>query len=259
MVQAAILEGAEAFEFGEGPVGALLVHGFTSTPHNMLALGQYLAKRGIRVSCPRLPGHGTTWEDLNKARAEEWIAEVDKAFVALAAASKEVFVVALSFGAALSIELAARHGGEIKGLVTIAGFIQTKDPRRFIAPLIKSVVKALPNIANDIADPDQKEIAYDKLPTRGAHQMLKVLKRARAVLPQIDIPILIMHSHNDHTVLPFNADVIHDNVASEDKELVWLDRSYHVLLMDYDRDNVIERTFAFIRDHSELRGAIHAE
>lgn len=259
MAQAAILEGAESFEFGDGPVGALLVHGFTSTPHNMLALGRYLAERGVHVSCPRLPGHGTTWQDLNKAKAEEWVSEVDRAFTALAAASKEVFVVGLSFGGALSIELAARHKGKIKGLVTIAGFVQTRDPRRFAAPLIRILVKALPNIANDIADPDQKEIAYDKLPTGGAYQMLKVLKRAQAALPQINVPILIMHSHNDHTVLPFNAEVIHGTVASEDKELVWMDRSYHVLTMDYDRDEVVERTWAFIRDRSELRSSLSAQ
>lgn len=247
-----IIEGAEAFELGEGPVGALLVHGFTGSPHSMRGVGEYLAARGIAVKAPLLPGHGTRWEDLNIPRIEDWVDTVETAFHEMAAEHDEVFVVALSFGAALALDLAGRYPDRVAGIVTLAGLVQTKDPRRFFAPVIKRLVRSLPGVSNDIAAPDVHEIAYDRLPTAGAHQMLKMIKRARMGLGAVTAPILIMHGRNDKTVLPFNAYVIHDGVGSTDKEVVYMEKSSHVITLDYDKDEVYERTYAFIKDHSKV-------
>lgn len=249
--QIKILEGADEFALGEGPVGALLVHGFTGSPQGLRGLGEYLAERGIAVRAPRLPGHGTTWEDLNTRHPEEWADTVESSFHALAAERDEVFVVALSFGAALAVNFAARYPDRVTGLVTLAGFVHTKDPRRFFAPVIRRLTRSLPGAGNDIADPEGREIAYDRLPTSGAYYMLRVLKQARRSLPAVTCPILVMHGRNDHTVPPFNAPMIYGSVASEDKELVWLERSYHVITLDYDRDEVFSRTYEFIRAHSK--------
>lgn len=247
-----IIEGAEAFELGEGPVGALLVHGFTGSPHSMRGIGEYLAERGVAVKAPLLPGHGTRWEDLNAVTVEDWVATVEEGFHEMAAEHDEVFIVALSFGAALSLDLAARYPDGVAGIVTLAGFVQTKDPRRFLAPVIKRLVRSLPGVGDDIAAPDIHEIAYDRLPTAGAHQMLKMLKRARLGLRAVTAPILIMHGRNDKTVLPFNAYVIHDGVGSTDKEIVYMEKSAHVITLDYDKDEVYERTYDFIKDRSKV-------
>lgn len=246
-----ILEGAEEFSLGDGPVGVVVVHGFTGSPQGMRGLGEYLAARGLAVVAPRLPGHGTTWEDLNTRTASEWMRTVEDSFLKAAAERDEVFLVALSFGAALSLELAARYPDRVAGIVTLAGFVQTKDPRRFFAPVIKRIARSLPGVGNDIADPDAREIAYDRLPTGAAYQMLKTIKRARRALPEVRCPILIMHGRNDHTVPPWNATVIHDTVSSDDKELVWLERSYHVVTLDRDRDEVFERTHDFIKKRAK--------
>lgn len=251
MSQLEILEGCEEFSLGKGPVGALLVHGYTSSPQNMRALGDYLAERGIRVAAPRLPGHGTTWQDLNSRSGDEWREYVEAALDSLSSECEEVFLVGLSFGGALSLELAARRPGEIAGLVTLAGIVFTKDPRRFLAPVIKRVAASLPGVGNDIADPTLKEIVYDRLPTKATHQMLGHLRMARAALPQVTCPILIMHGRQDHTVSPDNASYIYDHVGSAEKDLVWLDRSYHVITLDYDRDEVYSRTYDFIKEHAK--------
>jgi carboxylesterase len=247
----AVLEGAEGFELGHGPAAALLIHGFTGSPQSLRGLGEYLAERGVKVLCPRLPGHGTTWQDLNTCTDQMWVQTIEESFAKLQTEFDEIFLISLSLGASLALDFAARRGAEVAGIVTLAGFVETKDPRRFLAPVLKRLVASLPGVSNDIADPEQKEIAYDRLPTRAADCMLRFLNRARARLSEVRNPILILHSRNDHTVLPFNAEVIHDNVSSEDKELVWYDRSYHVITVDYDRDDVFRRTFEFIKGHSK--------
>ncbi len=106
----------------------------------------------------------------------------------------------------------------------------------------------MPGISNDIADPQGREIAHDRVPTKAA-ALLTFIKRAQRALPQITAPMLIMHGRNDHTVHPSNANYIHDHVSSDDKELVWLERSYHVVT-DYDKDHVFERTLGFIKERA---------
>ena len=250
MEEVKILEGAEEFRLGEGRTGALLIHGFTGSPQGLRSLGEYLSERGIAVLGPRLPGHGTTWQDLNARKAQEWADAVELGFHEIAAERDEVFLVALSFGAALAFELAARYPAEVAGIVTLAGLIFTKDPRRFAAPVIRRVVASLPGVGNDIADPEGKELAYDRLPTSAAHEMLKFIRRAKVGLPSISCPLLVMHGRNDHTVSPANAPYIYDTVASKDKELVWLERSFHVVTLDLDRDEVFDRTYRFIKERA---------
>jgi carboxylesterase len=246
----AVLEGAEEFALGDGPVGALLIHGFTSSPQNMRALGAYLADRGIATVGIRLPGHGTTWQDLNTRTAADWVEAVKLGYEQLSRGRDEVFLVALSFGAALALDFAARHPGEVSGLVTLGGFVRTKDPRRLFAPVIGRLAASLPGISNDIADPAGRELAYDRLPAAAAASMLALIRRVRRRLGEVRCPILVMHGRNDHTVHPDNARLIYDSVSSPDKELVWCERSYHVITLDYDKDDVFHRTYRFIKERS---------
>lgn len=255
MDQIKIIEGAEGYSLGEGPVGALFCHGFTSSPQNMRLLADYLVDRGISVRAPLLPGHGTTWQDLNSKTTADWAGAIEDAFHGLRAECDEVFLVGLSFGGALALDLAARYPDAISGVVTLAGFVATKDPRRFLTPVIRHLVRSLPGVGNDIADPELKEIVYDRFPTSAAHFMLKQVNKARLGLPAVTAPILVLHGRNDETVPPFNAQLIYDTVASTDKELVWLERSKHVITLDHDRNEVFDRTYRFIEEHSKvLRG-----
>ena len=250
MTELEVLEGAEEFSVGQGPTGALLVHGFTGSPHSMRPVGDFLAERGIGCFGVRLPGHGTTWEDLGTRTASEWVEAVELAYQKMKTEHDEVFVVGLSFGVALALDLATRH--ELPGLVSIAGFLLSKDPRRFLSPILSRVLKSVPGVGNDICDPEGREICYDQLPTAAAYAMLRYVKTVRAALPDVTCPVLVMHSHNDHTAHPSTADLIVERVSSEDKQLVWLDRSYHVLTLDYDKQEVYERTYEFIKARSRV-------
>jgi carboxylesterase len=244
-----ILDGADEFVLGTGRVGALLIHGFTGSPQGLKGLGEYLAERGLAVVGIRLPGHGTTWQDLNRYRYRHWVEAVDAGYERLAA-SERIFLIGLSFGAALALDFCARHADGVAGVVTLAGFLRTRDPRRFLAPVISRVTRSLPGVGNDIADPAGREIAYERFPTAAAASMLTFLRRARRGLHRVRQPILVMHGRTDHTVAPDNAELIFNSVASTDKQLVWCERSYHVITLDYDREEVLKRTYEFIKERS---------
>jgi carboxylesterase len=247
-----VLEGAEEFNLGDGPVGALLVHGFTGSPQGLRGLGDYLAERNVAVEGIRLPGHGTTWQDLDARQSDEWVTAVQQGFSKISRGRTASFVVGLSFGAALALDFAARNPEPPEGVVGIATFLGTKDPRRFLAPIIARLIKSLPGVGSDIADPAMVELAYDRLPTTATLSMLRLCRRTKAELHRVRCPVLLMHSHHDHTAPPTTPRFIYDKISSGDKEIVWVDNSYHVLTLDVDREQVFKRTYDFIAARSPL-------
>ncbi len=111
--QLALAEGvgaAENLPFFLAPDGAgaavLLVHGFSATPWEMRSLAEHLCARGYACLAVRLPGHGTTPEDLAKRRWEEWLACAADGYDHLAGRFARVYAAGLSTGALLLLALA---------------------------------------------------------------------------------------------------------------------------------------------------------
>ena len=94
-----ILPGAGAYWFEGNDIGCLLVHGFTGTPQNVRPLADYLARRGLAVSAPRMPGHGTTVEDLDATGPQDWLGAAEDALAELRRRCSTVFVAGISMAA----------------------------------------------------------------------------------------------------------------------------------------------------------------
>ena len=114
-----VMPGAEAYVHDGGPTGVLLCHGFTGSPQSLRPWAEYLAAAGLGVSLPRLPGHGTTWQEMARTRWEDWFAEADRAFDELQARSDEIFLMGLSMGGCLALRLAELRGQAVSGLVLV--------------------------------------------------------------------------------------------------------------------------------------------
>ena len=63
--------------FDAGPVGVLLLHGFSGSPASIRPVGDWLADHGVSSVGPRLPGHGTSWQDLERTTWQDWEREAD--------------------------------------------------------------------------------------------------------------------------------------------------------------------------------------
>lgn len=239
--------GAEGFELGSGSVGVLLVHGYSSSPQTLRGMGEHLAREGVRVVTPLLPGHGTTVADLARRHPEEWVQTVEDAYSALAEQSERVVVVGSSFGAALAIDLAARTP-DISALALLASVVQFPATKRSALWLIRWFVPTVPGVRNDISDPALRtEIGYDRLPTKATYRMMRYLTGMPDRLRAVRCPVLILHGRQDHVAPASSPLLVHRLVASERKELVWLERSSHVITLDVEREEVFRRVDQFIR------------
>jgi len=247
-----VVPGAEAFSSEGGRVGVLLVHGFTGSPASLRPWGEYLAEHGLTVSCPRLPGHGTRWQDMNLTRWEDWYAEIDRGFEELKRKVDRVFVMGLSMGGTLTLRLAEQHPGEITGLVLVNPSLLTENKIAKLAPVLKYVMPSAKGIKNDIKKPGQDEIAYDRVPVKAFVSMVELWARVRADLGKVDVPILVFRSTEDHVVEPSSCRELQAKVSSTDMREVLLPDSYHVATLDNDAPTIFEGSLAFVREHAPV-------
>ncbi|MEP6462675.1 MAG: alpha/beta fold hydrolase [Frankiaceae bacterium] len=244
-----LLPGAEPYLADGGPVGALLIHGYTGCPQSMRPWAEHLATAGYTVSLPRLPGHGTRWQDLQQTRWPDWYGEVDNAFSALRARCDQVFVMGLSMGGTLSLRLAEERPDEIAGLVLVNPSIMMKDPRLIVLPILRRFLTTLPGIASDIKKPGVTELAYDRNPPQALSSLTDLWRTVRADLGKVTAPILILRSTDDHLVKPVNSQTLRNELRCPLQELL-LNNSYHVATLDNDAPTIFASSVEFATAHT---------
>jgi carboxylesterase len=247
-----VLPGAEAYSSDGGPVGALLCHGFTGSPQSMRPWAEHLADAGLTVSLPRLPGHGTRWQEMNVTRWEDWYAEVDRALTGLRARCEQVFVMGLSMGGTLAIRLAEQRPEDVAGLVLVNPSLLTTRPDRHALPLLRLLVPSVKPVGNDIKKPGVTELAYDRVPLKAAYSLSKLWLLARGDLDKVVQPVLIYRSAEDHVVEPDSCVLLKDKVSSVDVREVVLENSYHVATLDNDAPTIFAGSLEFVRALSHV-------
>ncbi len=238
--------GADPFSHDGGPVGALVLHGLTSSPRSVLPWAEHLAAAGLTVELPRLPGHGTQWQDMAVTRWEDWYAEVDRTFSSLRDRCDTVVVMGLGMGGSLALRLAERRPDEMAGLVLVNPAVHTEDRRLVLLPVLKHIIRAIPSFADDIKMPGQQEGAYDRLPLRSFDSLHRAWGTIKADIARVSAPLLVLHSREDHVVEPSNAAWVLTHVSSPDRTELWLEDSYHVATRDNDARLVLDTSLEFV-------------
>lgn len=236
-------------------VGVLLSHGFTGSPASMVPWGQHLAGLGYAVEVPRLPGHGTTWQELNTLTWDDWYAELSGVFDRLRATTDAVVVGGLSMGGALALRLAADRPDPttgVAGLMLVNPAVATKRLDVKLLPVLKHLVPSFPGIANDIQQPGVQEHGYDRTPLKAIHTLFQAWPPLLRDLPRISCPILYLRSSVDHVVDEASEPLITKGVSSTRVEVVRLEHSFHVATLDHDAPLILERSAAFV---AEVGGA----
>jgi carboxylesterase len=239
--------GAASYAGGSGPDGVLLCHGFTGSPVSMLPWAKHLEADGFRVRLPRLPGHGTTWREMNMTRWEDWYACVGRAFGELHADCERVFVCGLSMGGALALRLAEQRGTDVAAVTLVNPAIASADPRMRLLPVLRHLVPSLAAVGGDIALPDALEGAYDRSPLHAAWSLTQLWRDVQANLARVNQPMLIYKSVVDRVVDPLSLRLIVERARSADISTVMLRRSYHVATLDYDAEQIFTGSSEFFR------------
>jgi carboxylesterase len=242
-----IIAGAEPWSHtGDGQHGAVVLHGFTGNPASMRGVAEALADAGFHIEMPRLPGHGTTVDDMLPTRWADWAGEAEAAYQRLAERAAHIVVVGLSMGGALTLRLGADHP-DVAGLVCINPVTkpQPAEVTDMLSGIAAGGTAVLPGIGSDIADPDAKESAYDGTPVEPLLSMLvDGIEPLSREYSGMHVPLLLMSSPQDHVVEPVQSDYLVEHYGGP-VERITLERSYHVATQDYDKELIFKSTVEF--------------
>lgn len=260
-----IIPTAEPFFFlGDSSKPAcLLIHGFTGTPKEMRWMGEYLNQNGFTCLGVRLAGHATNPEDMIRSRWTDWVASVEDGYHLLRSVTDRIFLVGLSMGANLSLLMSTRLGVEGVIAMSAPSRLPADYPIWFIklASLViryHAKTKEAPGSGWVDKSAYADHVSYPKNPVRPSAELKKLILEMHAALPEVKVPVLLMHSKDETYVLPHNMEDIYTRlVNASDKTKIYLTGSGHVLPRDAARDEVFRSALEFIRrvEQSESRNA----
>ncbi|MEX0848041.1 MAG: alpha/beta fold hydrolase [Ilumatobacteraceae bacterium] len=226
--------------------GVLVLHGFTGNPSSMRGMAEAFAAAGLHVEMPRLPGHGTTIDDMLTTTWPDWLGEAEAAYARLAERASVIVVAGLSMGGAITLHIGSLHP-DVAGLVCVNPAAQPlpAELMTMLLGMLDDGTTVMPGIGSDIADPGVVESAYDGAPLP---QLLSLTNDGLAplaeLLPEMTVPLLLINSRNDHVVDPGQAEFLAATYGGP-VERVTLERSFHVATQDLEKDIVFARSVEF--------------
>jgi pimeloyl-ACP methyl ester carboxylesterase len=159
----------------------VLLHGFTDSPTQFLALGRGFFAGGDNVYLPRLPHHADRTRrvrELGRVRAEELASFGDSTIDAARALGDSVIVVGLSAGGAIAAHLAQTRDDVVRAVLLApaigAGHLSDDQQDGLI-----QVASRLPDITRSEARDSTRPDFIQGITTRGLAQVLRLGRMVR--------------------------------------------------------------------------------
>jgi len=185
---------------------ALLIHGYTGRPKDMIPLAEHLADAGFAVSVPRLPGAGTDMDDLASTRRRDWRRRVYDAWLDLRSEFSRVHLVGYSMGGILALDLASRV--EPERIALLAPGMQTSHALLKFTPLLAPFAPILPEVPTgwvprEEDDEETREHGrryWSRRDVKSAAQLLRLQRETRRRLRRVSAPVMAVVSRDDASV-----------------------------------------------------------
>jgi carboxylesterase len=241
----AVLPGSEAYASDAGPLGVLFLHGFGGSPASLRTVAEWFEGQGASVRLPRLPGHGTSFEDLAATRWPQWVDEAGGALNELVERCDRVAVLGHSMGAALALHLAANRPDDVAALALANPYL--RDRRLLLVPIGRLVLRSTSAHGTDSRNGATDPGRYARRPVPAIVTLRDFLRVVDRELPSVRAPVAIFTSTIDHEIPSGSAERILARVRSQHSERIECANSYHALPLDNDAPMLCERSLAFFR------------
>lgn len=238
--------------FGHSSI--LLIHGFMAAPHEVREWAEDLFTHGYSVYAPRLPGHGTSADDLEKRSFTEWVNAVERGYAILRTFGKPVIVAGFSTGAGLALHQALCHPGRYAAVISVSAPMRFKRLSSRLTGILEhwnELCHALKlNFLKKtfaVNHPDNPEINYRRCPIHGFNQVKQLMVTVNRMLPTLSIPALVVQGNRDPKVNPQAGRMIFDRLGSNKKKYVEIDHHEHGIVRGLPGQQV----FSVIHDFLE--------
>ncbi|MGH2368840.1 MAG: alpha/beta hydrolase [Chloroflexota bacterium] len=231
------------------PLGCLILHGFTSSLDAVRALAPMAERLGLPYRMPVLRGHGTRPEDLRGVTWQDWYGDGATALRDLRTEADQVVICGLSMGGLVALHLAAEHPHDVAGVVTVAAALRIAGRLIHLSPLLCRVITTWnADPALGFADPAlaARCTNYPSFPTDALVSLYRYGQYVTGLLPRVQAPLLVIHSHRDRVISPASAEIIYQRAGSTNKRLQWFDGTGHEMLQDRQANEIVAAIEQFV-------------
>lgn len=240
----------------------------TGSPFEMKKMGRALFEADFDVYCYCLPGHGTSPINIKTVKWHDWYDDSTRHYCELKQKYEEVFLGGLCMGAVLALAIASEYR-DVKGIVSLSTTLfldgWTIPWYNFLIPIgVHSVLRyyysfperepyGLKNetLRKKIAALQKRNTeALDNYPMSCIYELLKLSKYTRRNMHKVETPLLLMHAKMDDLTSTKSAKFVYKNAASLIKKYIELEDSYHLVVMDNERDFVFKKSIEFLNSLS---------
>ncbi|MBN2421330.1 hypothetical protein JXB27_03570 [Candidatus Woesearchaeota archaeon] len=240
-----VIIGAEEFKVnGSTEYCWLLIHGYVGTPAEMKKLAERISfEFNDTIHAPRLSGNGEVPSALLNKTIDIWYGEVSEDFDEMKKSCKHVNVLGSSFGGTLSLRLAEEN--DFDNLYLLNTFLVSKYEPLFIFSEILGYGKN--SLLQTINDPEGRKnfITNKAMPFVPVKKSLSFIKITRENLDKITESAAVFHSKRDITADYQSSEKIYSEISSKIKEINLYKKSSHILLLDYDKEDIINKIIEF--------------
>lgn len=251
---------------GTNGKGALLIHGLTGAPGEMLFLAKRLHRRGFTVHVPQLAGHGRDLRQLLATTWNDWLDSVRSSYEKLARTVDETHVAGICAGGALGLALAAEQpavkraavysmtfaydGWNMKAWYRLAPLLRVAN----LVPMLRHLEfpERFPYGIKDERLREQLEKAPETviegalscMPLGALSQMHSLCRHVERAAAKVLQPTLIAHAREDDMSHLRNAHRLAGVLGGPVTMLV-LEDSFHMIHVDRERKRVADETARF--------------
>ncbi|MDT9026354.1 alpha/beta hydrolase [Rossellomorea yichunensis] len=233
------------FTFEAGPRAVLLLHGFTGNSADVRMLGRYLEKKGYSSHAPHYKGHGVPPEELVHTGPEDWWQDVMNGYELLKSKGyEEIAVAGLSLGGVFSLKLG--YTVPVKGIVPMCAPMYIKSEEVMYKGVV-DYAREFKKFEGKPGEQIEKEIEeFKKTPMNTLKALQELIADVRENVDMIYSPTFVVQARHDHMINTDSANIIYDNVESDDKDIKWYEESGHVITLDKEKEQLHEDVYGFL-------------
>lgn len=226
--------------------GVLIIHGFTGGPFEVAPFKRFLhIHTDWKVVVPVLPGHELD-RGVHKASAKSWVMAAELELRKLQKEVDDVIVIGFSMGGLIAMYLALRY--PMKKLVLLSAAAKYISPRI----LVEDARIMMKSSRRKNYPPDSFYHLYNyKLthtPIRAALEFLRVVRLVRPYHYEVKTPVCIVQGKQDGIVPAFTADLLYEQLGSEEKHLIYSEQGKHHICYSEDRHVWFAKVLKFMNE-----------
>ncbi|WP_191560124.1 alpha/beta hydrolase [Metabacillus idriensis] len=231
------------FEGGDRAV--LLLHGFTGNTADVRMLARYLNERGYTCHAPQYKGHGVPPEELVHTGPEDWWKDVMDGYNLLKEKGHESIAVAgLSLGGVFSLKLG--YTVPVKGIVPMCAPMYIKSEEVMYQGILEYArnFKKFEGKSEPQIEEEMKQ--FEKTPMNTLKALQGLISDVRNNVDMVYSPVFVAQARHDHMINTDSANIIYNEVETDNKQLKWYEQSGHVITLDKERDQLHKDVYEFL-------------